>query len=193
MTDLRQTFIHGEALARPVGRGAEAAHLLGDGVAGIFLPLPDFFDELLAAEVVARDALCIELAFDHDLRGDARVVGARLPQRVVAAHAVVARERIHQGLVEAVAHVQRAGDVGRRQLDAEIVFLGGVEAGLEVAGVFPGGVPAGFDVFRVKTFGEFHCGLFGECVFREGGIIQASGVLEGAVRSATGILAQPCG
>ncbi len=50
------SFVHGEALARPVGRGAEAAHLLGDGVAGIFLPLPHFLDELLAAEVVARDA-----------------------------------------------------------------------------------------------------------------------------------------
>ena len=110
----------------------------------------------------------LELAFHHDLRGDARVVGARLPQRVVALHAVVARERIHQGLVEAVAHVQRAGDVGRRQLDAEILFFGDVESGLEITGVFPGGIPAGFDVFRVKTFCEFHCGLFGECVVQRG-------------------------
>jgi hypothetical protein len=54
------------------------------------------------------------------------VVGARLPQRVVAAHAVVARQRVHDGLVEAVAHVQRAGDVRRRQQDAEIVGLFGV-------------------------------------------------------------------
>ena len=78
------------------------------------------------------------------------------------AHAVVARERIHQRLVETVPHVQRAGDVGRRQLDAEILFLGGVESGLEVAGVLPGGIPAGFDVFRVKTFCEFHLSSFCE-------------------------------
>ena len=36
-----------------------------------------------------------ELALDHDLRGDAGVVGAHLPQRVEAAHAVVADQRIH--------------------------------------------------------------------------------------------------
>jgi hypothetical protein len=65
----------------------------------------------------------IELALDDDLGGDAGVVGARLPQRVVAAHAVVARQRVHERLVEAVAHVQRAGDVRRRQQDAEAVGL----------------------------------------------------------------------
>ena len=111
---LVQVGVHGEAFARPVGRGAEAAHLAGDGVAGIFLPLPHLFDELLAAQIVARDALRIELALDHDLCGDARVVGTRLPQGVIALHAVVARERVHQRLVEAVPHMQRAGDIGRR-------------------------------------------------------------------------------
>jgi hypothetical protein len=64
-----------------------------------------------------RQALLLQLALDHDLGGDAGVVGAGHPQRVVAAHAVVARQRVHDGLVERVAHVQRAGDVGRRQLD----------------------------------------------------------------------------
>ena len=37
-----------------------------------------------------RDALGVQLALDDDLRRDAGVVGARLPQRVVAAHPVVA-------------------------------------------------------------------------------------------------------
>ena len=49
------------------------------------------FDEGLAAEVVARLALVLELALDHDLRGDAGVVGADHPVGVEAAHAVVAR------------------------------------------------------------------------------------------------------
>jgi hypothetical protein len=66
---------------------------------------------------VARQALVLQLALDDDLRGDAGVVGARQPQRVVAAHAVVARQRVHDGLVERVPHVQRARHVGRRQLD----------------------------------------------------------------------------
>ena len=60
-----------------------------------------------------------ELALDHDLRGNAGVVGAGHPQRVLAQHAVVARERVHDGLVKSVAHVQRARHVGRRQLNGE--------------------------------------------------------------------------
>ena len=59
-----------------------------------------------------------ELLLDDDLRRDAGVVGADLPQRVVAAHAVVADQHVHQRVLERVPHVQRAGDVGRRQLDA---------------------------------------------------------------------------
>jgi hypothetical protein len=152
----RQFLVHRKALARPVRRGAEAAHLLGDGVAGVFLPLPHFFDEFPAAQIVARDTLCVELAFDHDLRGDARMICSRLPQGVVAPHAVVARQRVHQRLVEAVPHVQRAGDVGRRQLDAERFGLARIKSCLEIAGLLPQGIPARFDVFRFKTFGEFH-------------------------------------
>ena len=60
----------------------------------------------------------LQLALDHDLRGDAGVVGADHPVGVEAAHAVIADQRIHQRLLERVAHVQRAGDVRRRQLDA---------------------------------------------------------------------------
>ena len=47
------------------------------------------------------------------------MVGADLPQRVVAAHPVVPDHEVHQRLLERMPHVQRAGDVGRRQLDAE--------------------------------------------------------------------------
>jgi poly(A) polymerase len=122
----------------------------------ILLPLPDFFEELLATQVVARDALAVELAFHHDLRRDAGVVGARLPQRVVAAHAVVARQRIHDRLVEAVAHVQRAGDIRRRQQDAEIVGFGGVEPGGEIAARLPDRVPAPLDFGGFEALGEFH-------------------------------------
>jgi hypothetical protein len=166
--DLGQARVHREALARPVRRRAEAAHLAGDGVAGVFLPLPDFFEELLAAEVMARNALSIELAFDDDLRRNPGVVGAGLPQRVVAAHAVVARQRIHDRLIEAVPHVQRAGHVRRRQQDAESVGFVRVEAGGEIALGLPVGVPATFDVGRLKALGEFHrigCATVAEIVF----------------------------
>src|SRR6185503_10677826 len=75
----RQALVHREALARPVGRGAEPPHLPRDGRAGFLLPRPDALDERFTAHVVARASLGLELLLDDDLRGDARVVGADLP------------------------------------------------------------------------------------------------------------------
>ena len=53
----REVVVHGEAFARPVERGAEAAQLLHDLSAGLVFPLPDFFGERLTAEVMPRFAL----------------------------------------------------------------------------------------------------------------------------------------
>ncbi len=58
------------------------------------------------------------LALDHQLGGDAGVVGARLPQHVLAAHALEAAEHVLQRVVEGMPHVQRARHVGRRDDDA---------------------------------------------------------------------------
>ena len=58
-----------------------------------------------------------KLALDHHLGGDAGMVGARLPQHVLAAHALEAARDVLQGVVEGMAHMQRAGDVGRRNDD----------------------------------------------------------------------------
>ncbi len=59
-----------------------------------------------------------KLALDHHLRGDAGMVHARLPQHVLAAHALEADQNVLQRVVERVAHMQRAGDVRRRNDDA---------------------------------------------------------------------------
>ena len=76
--------------------------------------------QLLAAEVVAGLLLLLaQAAFDHGLRGDAGVVGAGHPEGVVALHAPPADQHVLQGVVEGVAHVQGAGDVRRRDDDAE--------------------------------------------------------------------------
>jgi hypothetical protein len=71
----------------------------------VLLPVPHLFQKGFAAKIMARDALRVELAFHHDLGGDAGMVGARLPQGVVARHAVIADERVHQGVLEGVPHV----------------------------------------------------------------------------------------
>ncbi len=115
----RKPLVHREAFARPIGRGAEAAQLLADGAAGFVLPLPHRFEEFLAPH---RDAALLalgKLAFDDELGGDAGMVGARLPQHVLAAHALETGERVLDRIVQCVADMQAAGDVGRRDDDAE--------------------------------------------------------------------------
>ena len=151
----RELLVHREVLARPVARGAQPAHLARDGGARLLLPRPHALHELLAPQGAARFADSFELALHHHLGRDAGVVGARLPQHVVALHAVIAREHVHQRLLVRVPHVQRAGHVGGRQLDGERGPRG-VEARLEVAARFPQGVPARLDVVGIEALGEFH-------------------------------------
>ena len=62
---------------------------------------------------MSGDTLGVQLTFNHHLRGDTGVVGTHLPQGVFALHTVVANEGVHDRLLKAVAHVQKAGDVGR--------------------------------------------------------------------------------
>ena len=64
-------------------------------------------------------AVARELAFDDHLSGDAGVVGARLPERIVSAHPGIADQNVLQRVVERMAHVQAAGDVRRRDNDGE--------------------------------------------------------------------------
>ena len=100
---LGQPLVHGEALTGPGDAVAEAPHLAEDLAAGLVLPLPDALDERLAAQVVAGLALLGELPLDHVLRGDAGVVHAGLPQRLVALHALAAGEGVDERVLEGVA------------------------------------------------------------------------------------------
>ncbi len=160
---VREPLVHGEALVLPVQRRPQPPQLAGDGAAGLRLPLPDAVDECLAAQVVARLALGLQLTLDNHLGGDAGMVRARLPEGLVAAHAVVADQRIHEAVVEAMAHVQAAGDVRRRDHDA--VGTGAIGCGLcagiepwrEPAGVLPALVPLGFDAVGVVGLVQHDC------------------------------------
>ena len=122
---------------------------------GLFLPGPHALDEFFATKVVPRFAFSLELLLDDDLRANAGVVGAHLPQRVVAAHPVITNHDVHQRLLERVTHVQQARDVGRRQLDAECRHAG-FHRRLEVAARFPERVPLRLDGVGVEALGEFH-------------------------------------
>ena len=154
-----QLGVHGEVFAAPVHAVAHAAHLGGDGVATLFLPLPDLVCKGLAAQVMAADFLVSQLALHHDLGGNAGMVGAGNPGGVKPLHAVVACQAVHDGLVERVAHVQGASHVGWRQLDAKrgrigLGCLAAAVAGDAVATLLPLGAPIGFQGRRLKGFGE---------------------------------------
>ena len=103
---------------------------------------------------MAAEAGVLELALDDDLGRDAGVVGARHPERVVALHPVVADQRVHDRVLERMPHVQRAGDVGRRQLDRER-RPGGVEGRLVGAAFLPERRPVRLDGGRIEGLGEF--------------------------------------
>jgi hypothetical protein len=156
---LGQLVVHGEVFMAPVHAVAHAAHLRGDGVAALFLPFPHPRYKVLAAQVVAAHLLVLQLALHHDLGGDAGMVGARHPEGVVPAHAVVARQAVHDGLVERVPHVQRAGHVGWRQLDREgrlgrIGLAGAAHTGTPVTPLLPQRSPVGLDGRRFKRLGK---------------------------------------
>ena len=145
--------VHGEALARPVAALAERDHLARDRAAGFRLPLPDFLLELLAAQVAVVDAFFGQLPYHHALGGDAGVVGAGQVERVVAAHAVPAREDVDLGVIEHMPDMQRAGDVGRRD-DNGKHFTGRARIGAIQPFVVPGLRPALLDFLRLVSLGD---------------------------------------
>ena len=120
----RQARIHREPLARPVAAIAGALHLLDDAAAVLGFPFPDLLEKLLAAQLALLDALLRELPVDHQLGGDPGVIGSRQPQCAFAAHAMPADERIDDGMLEHVAHVERARDVGRRDHQRKVRIAG---------------------------------------------------------------------
>ena len=92
-----------------------------------------------------------ERLLDDVLRRDARVVVARLPERVEAAHAVPADEHVLQGAVQRVADVQPAGDVRRRHADHERSLVARAGAGRVQTLGLPRLLPARLDAARVRT------------------------------------------
>ena len=139
----------------PVGRGTEASHLTRDGRARLLLPCAHLRDERIAPEFRTARTPGLELTFDDDLRRDARVIGPDDPVGVEPPHAVIADQHVHQRLLERVTHVQRAGHVGRRQLDAvSVALLVFVRAMTKVTARLPDRIPVRLDRMRLEALGE---------------------------------------
>ena len=134
--------IEREAGPLPIAGAAHFLELAEDPLFVVVLPLPDAGHEPLAAQLVPAELFLLQqAAFDHGLRGDARVVGARHPQGLEALHPFLADEDVLQRVVQGVAQVQGAGDVGRRD-DDRVGLLRLVRLAMEEAFGFPEGVPA---------------------------------------------------
>jgi hypothetical protein len=83
------------------------------------------------------------------------VVHTRKPQRAITAHALVPRHDIHDRMLQRVAHVQRAGNVWRRNDDGEnwrARIL--IDLRRKRTALFPAVVVVLFGLFRVVLFGD---------------------------------------
>src|SRR5262249_33761200 len=148
-----------EPLAPVVHRGAHAPELAHDRAAVLPEPVPDELHERLAAELLPRAALRLEVLFDRRLRRDPGVVVARQERGLEAPPPVPAHEQVGERDLRRMARVQRAGDVRRRMGDDERLAararLGAVEALL-----LPRRLPALLDALRLVE--RLHSGKFTE-------------------------------
>src|SRR5690606_9529556 len=134
----------------PIARGAQTAQLIEDHAAGFVLPRPHALQEFFTAKRAAiLVAVRSELTLDHHLRGDAGVIHARLPEDALAAQPLEADQDVLQRVVERVADVERAGDVRRRDHDAERVRLR-IGLWLERAAFLPGLRPEGLHLLWIE-------------------------------------------
>src|SRR5579872_1841301 len=137
---------------RPIAACTEATKLASNRSTRLGFPLPNMFQERLSPNFGALEILALEVALDHHLRRDTRVIGADHPQCVLAAHAFTAGKDILKGVVERVTDMQRTGDVRRRHDDRPRRRIGTV--GPKQATTLPKFIPALFDRCRVEGFGK---------------------------------------
>ena len=149
-----EALIHGEAFGFPVHRVAQSAHLLGNSATGLFLPLPDFFNKLIPAQrFPIRLALGGQFALHHHLGGNTGMVCAHLPESVLAFHAVVSGQGIHNAVLQSVTNMQAAGNI--RRWNNNTVGVGtGFAIRCKIAALLPSFVPLGFNILGGKCF--FH-------------------------------------
>ena len=110
-----QALVHREPQPAPVAGVPERPHLFDDSAAVPLLPVPHALDERLPADLLAVKSLVSEFALDHDLRGDAGMVGPGEPQRLEPLHPRATDHDVLQELREGMPDVQRPGHVRRRQ------------------------------------------------------------------------------
>ena len=115
-------LVHGEAFPAPVAASAQTALLAVDASAVLLFPCPCPLQKAFAAYHFLGQTFLGHGVHHLHLGGDGGVVGAGQPQGGVALHAVVTDRRILQKAVHGMAHMQLAGDIGRRHHDGKGLF-----------------------------------------------------------------------
>ena len=110
----RAAFIHRETLAVPVTGRPQRTQLGHDAVAILFLPVPNAFEELFAAEFITVRSLFTQRSLNLGLRSDTGMVTARNPNGIVALHAAETNQNILQRIVKGMPHMQLPRDIWRR-------------------------------------------------------------------------------
>ena len=145
--------IQGEPLPLPIHRIAQPAQLAHDRAAALHLPLPSLLQKGSPPQVILGFALGLELLLKDRLHGNRRMVGAWQAQHVLAAQALEAHDRVDQGRVEGMAHVQAAGHVGRWDHHREGFPLRR-RIGMEGSALLPGLLPAALGAGGVVGLGQ---------------------------------------
>ena len=122
-----EPLVHGEPFPLPVAGAAQPFELVDDLAAGLFLPLPDPFDEFAPTEVLTADLFPGQLPLHHVLGGNAGMVGSRQPEGIEPVHPFIADQDVLQGIVQGMAHMKDPGDIGRRDDDGKglLAFIHG--------------------------------------------------------------------
>ena len=112
-------------------------------------------DARQASRLAAVQALFGELSLDHHLCRDAGVIGAGQPECVIAEHAMPADGDIDLGVLQHVANVERARDVGRRNYERKYP-AGSLGRGAEDPGVDPPLRPMRLEPLWLVNFLNLH-------------------------------------
>ena len=154
--------VHRKALAGPVTGATKLLELVDDDAAVLFLPLPDAFEKLIAAEIVAGLFFLLpQFALHHGLRGDASVIRAWKPENLMPCLACPAGEDVLKRVVEHMSECENAGHIRRGDDNRVGGFWRSRVCGKET--VFdPPGIPFIFDGLRFVGFVQFghdarHC------------------------------------
>ena len=164
-----KSLVQRKAFSVPVCRIPELSLLFDNRLVMVVFDRPCPLKEFFTSQVIPALAFFFERALDDVLRRNARVVGSRYPQRVVAFHAVIAHDNVLQRVVQSVSDVENTRNVRRRDNDGIQRFFavggifirfvqrkGGIRRGLKASAFFPFIINTFFKIFRIVGFFKFN-------------------------------------